>query len=81
MRLENTNPELLQFWRRRADDVLSVDPSPEVTADVHVGTCLSARWRVLPLRHCSATHYAERRRDAAPESRRLSRFVCWLVPL
>src|SRR5258706_4464882 len=54
---------------------------PKVIAVVDVEIHLSARWRVLPPGHRSAPHYAERRRDAAPDSARLSRLVCWQVPL
>ena len=54
---------------------------PKVTAVVDVEIRLFARWRALPPRRRSACHYAERRRDAAPDSCRLSRLVCWQVPL
>ena len=53
---------------------------PKVTAVVDVEIRLSARWRALPPRHCSAPRYAERRRDADPDSCRLSRLVCWQGP-
>src|SRR5258706_11520673 len=53
---------------------------PKITAVVDVEIRLSARWRALPPLHCSASHYAERRRDADPDSCRLSRLVSWQVP-
>src|SRR5216684_906015 len=53
---------------------------PKVTAVVDVEIRLSVRWRALPPRHCNASHYAERRRDADPDSCRLSLLVCWQVP-
>ena len=43
----------------------------KVTGVVVVEIRSSARWRALPPRHCSASHYAERRRDADPGSCRL----------
>src|SRR5277367_2540525 len=41
---------------------------PKVTAVVDVEIRLSARWRALPQRRCSASHYAEQRRDADLDS-------------
>src|SRR5260370_33266168 len=54
---------------------------PKLIAVVDVKIRLSARWRAPPRRHCSAPHYAERRRDADPDSCRLSPLVCWQAPL
>src|SRR6266849_10686954 len=52
---------------------------PKVTAVVDAEIRLSARWRALPPRHCSAFHYAEQRHVAAPDSCRRSRLLCWHV--
>ena len=46
-----------------------------VTAVVDVEILLSAHWRALPPRHCSVSHYAERRHDSGPDSCRLSCLV------
>src|SRR5271170_1301456 len=48
---------------------------PTVTAVVDVEIRLSARWRALPRRHCSVSHYAGRRHDSDPDSYRLSCLV------
>src|SRR5580692_10041440 len=50
-----------------------------VIAVVAVEIHSSSHWRALPPRHCSAFHYAWRRRDAALDSCRPSRLVCWQV--
>src|SRR5437870_10040881 len=53
---------------------------PKVTAVVDVEIRLSARWRVLPPRHRSAPHYAERRRGVDRDSCGLSRLACGQEP-
>ncbi len=60
---------------------LIVCESTGVTAVVDVEIRLSARWRAVPQRRCSAPHYAERRHDSAPGSCRLSCLVSWQLPL
>src|SRR5260221_11624029 len=51
----------------------------KLTTVVDVEIRLSARWRALPSRHCSASRYAERSRGADPDSCRLWRLACWQV--
>src|ERR1700686_4190099 len=50
-----------------------------IIAVVAVSIHSSSHWRALPPRHCSAFHYAWRRRDAALDSCRPSRLLCWQV--
>jgi hypothetical protein len=66
--------------RRRRSSRPKRPERPKVTPVADVETRWSARWRALPPRHCTASHYAERRRGADPDSCRLSRLVCWQVP-
>src|ERR1700730_705142 len=48
---------------------------PKVTAGVDAEIRWSAYGRALPPRHCSAPRYAEKRRDADPDSCRPSRLL------
>jgi len=53
---------------------------PKVTAVVDLEIRLSAYWRGLPPQHRNAPHYAGRTHDAAPDSCRPSRLLCWRAP-
>ncbi len=54
---------------------------PKVTAVVDAEIRSSACWRALLPRHCSASHYVERRRDADPDSCKRSRSLLLPGPL
>jgi hypothetical protein len=48
---------------------------PKLIAVFDLEIRLSARWRALPRRHRSVSHYAERRHDSDPDNCRPSRLV------
>jgi hypothetical protein len=54
--------------------------APTPVADVARETPTCVCWQALPLRRCSVPRYAERRRDADPDSCRPSRWACRRVP-